>query len=72
MGGGADSEGGIDGGVGEGRIDAGLKQAFKNNSLVRAQLPALTSAVQSGQMAASTAARNLLALHASGAAPSTR
>jgi LAO/AO transport system kinase len=53
------------------RIDAGLKQAFKSNSVVRAQLPALTSAVQSGQMAASTAARNLLALHASGAAPLT-
>jgi LAO/AO transport system kinase len=53
------------------RIDAGLKQAFKNNSVVRAQLPALTSAVQSGQIAPSTAARNLLALHASGAAPLT-
>jgi LAO/AO transport system kinase len=52
------------------RIDAGLKQAFKNNPLVREQLSALTSAVQSGQMAASTAARNLLALHATGAAPS--
>jgi LAO/AO transport system kinase len=50
------------------RIDAGLKQAFKNDPAVRAQLPALTSAVQSGQMAASTAARNLLALHASGEA----
>jgi LAO/AO transport system kinase len=50
------------------RIDAGLKQAFKNDPAVRAQLPLLTSAVQSGQMAASTAARNLLALHASGAA----
>lgn len=50
------------------RVDAGLKQAFKNDPAVRAQLPALTSAVQSGQLAASTAARNLLALHASGAA----
>ena len=50
------------------RIDTGLKQAFKNDPAIRAQLPALTSAVQSGQMAASTAARNLLALHASGAA----
>jgi len=43
------------------RIDAGLKQAFKNNPAVRAQLPATTAAVQSGQLAASTAARNLLA-----------
>ncbi len=42
------------------RIDAGLKQAFKQNPTVRAQLPQLTAAVQAGQMAASTAARNLL------------
>jgi LAO/AO transport system kinase len=43
------------------RIDAGLKLAFKQNTQVRERLPALTAAVQSGQMAASTAARNLLA-----------
>ncbi len=43
------------------RIDAGLKQSFKHNPAVREQLPQLTAAVQSGQMAASTAARNLLA-----------
>jgi LAO/AO transport system kinase len=43
------------------RIDAGLKLAFKQNAQVRERLPALTAAVQSGQMAASTAARNLLA-----------
>ncbi len=43
------------------RIDAGLKQSFKNNPAVQAQLPALTSAVQAGTLAASTAARNLLA-----------
>jgi LAO/AO transport system kinase len=43
------------------RIDAGLKQAFKQNPAVRAQLPQLTAAVQAGQVAASTAARNLLA-----------
>jgi len=43
------------------RIDAGLKQSFKNNPAVRAQLPQLTAAVQSGQLAASTAARTLLA-----------
>jgi LAO/AO transport system kinase len=43
------------------RIDAGLKQSFKNNPAVRAQLPQLTAAVRSGQLAASTAARTLLA-----------
>jgi LAO/AO transport system kinase len=45
------------------RIDAGLKQSFKNNPAVREQLPQLTAAVQSGSLAASTAARNLLAAH---------
>ena len=49
------------------RIDAGLKLAFKQNPAVRARLPELTSAVASGQMAASTAARNLLAALASNA-----
>ncbi len=43
------------------RIDAGLKQSFKQDPAVRALLPTMTSAVQSGQLAASTAARNLLA-----------
>ena len=43
------------------RIEAGLKQQFKNNSAVQALLPALTKSVESGQLAASTAARNLLA-----------
>ena len=43
------------------RIDAGLKQAFKANPAVRARLQATTDAVASGQLAASTAARNLLA-----------
>jgi LAO/AO transport system kinase len=42
------------------RIDVGLKQAFKQNPEVREQLPQLTAAVQAGQLAASTAARNLL------------
>jgi LAO/AO transport system kinase len=42
------------------RIDAGLKQAFKQNPVVREQLPLLTAAVQAGHVAASTAARNLL------------
>jgi LAO/AO transport system kinase len=49
------------------RIDAGLKQSFKNNPAVREQLPTITAAVQSGQLAASTAARNLLAVLASSA-----
>jgi LAO/AO transport system kinase len=43
------------------RIDAGLKQAFKQSPAVRALLPTLTAAVLAGQLAASTAARNLLA-----------
>jgi LAO/AO transport system kinase len=42
------------------RIDAGLKQAFKQNPAVRAQLPAMTDAVVQGRIAASTAARNML------------
>jgi LAO/AO transport system kinase len=42
------------------RIDAGLKQAFKQNPAVRAQLPAMTDAVVHGRLAASTAARNML------------
>ena len=42
------------------RIDAGLKQAFKVNPKVQAQLPRLIAEVQSGRLAASTAARNLL------------
>ncbi|PQA78663.1 methylmalonyl Co-A mutase-associated GTPase MeaB [Rhodoferax sp. TS-BS-61-7] len=42
------------------RIDAGLKHAFKHNPAVREALPRLTAAVQAGELAASTAARNLL------------
>ncbi len=45
------------------RIDAGLKQAFKHNPAVRDALPRLTAAVQAGELAASTAARNLLSAH---------
>ena len=53
------------------RIDAGLKDAFKHNPAVREALPRLSAAVQAGQLAASTAARNLLATHVecAGAAP---
>jgi LAO/AO transport system kinase len=43
------------------RIDAGLKQSFRQNPAVRSLLPAMTHAVEAGQIAASTAARNLLA-----------
>ncbi len=45
------------------RIEAGLKQAFKQNPQVQAMLPLLTQQVLSGEMAASTAARKLLPPH---------
>ena len=45
------------------RIDAGLKLAFRQNPLVRAQLPALEAQVRDGRIAASTAARTLLTAH---------
>ena len=43
------------------RIDAGLKQAFRQDPAVKAQLPGMLQSVQTGQVAASTAARQLLA-----------
>lgn len=43
------------------RIDAGLKLAFKQHPQVQALLPQLQAEVASGKLAASTAARNLLA-----------
>ncbi len=42
------------------RIDAGLKQAFRQSPQVRDLLPALEQQVREGTIAASTAARNLL------------
>jgi LAO/AO transport system kinase len=42
------------------RIEAGLKQVFKQNAQVQALLPQLTKKVLNGEVAASTAARNLL------------
>jgi LAO/AO transport system kinase len=45
------------------RIDAGLKQAFRDNPQVRHKLPAWEQQVREGQLAASTAARQLLATH---------
>ncbi len=44
------------------RIDAGLKQRFKNHTRVREQLAHTTAAVLAGEMPASTAARALLEL----------
>jgi LAO/AO transport system kinase len=51
------------------RIDAGLKLAFRQHPAVRAQLEALTAQVASGEVAASTAARNLLGLYAQRSSP---
>ena len=45
------------------RIETGLKLAFKQSPTVAALLPGITAQVQSGQLAASTAARNLLLAH---------
>lgn len=45
------------------RIEAGLKQAFRQNPQVQALLPALTVEVREGRVAASTAARNMLLAH---------
>ena len=42
------------------RIDAGLKNAFRNNTAVQALLPSLIVQVNQGTMAASVAARRLL------------
>ncbi|MBA3059854.1 MAG: methylmalonyl Co-A mutase-associated GTPase MeaB [Gammaproteobacteria bacterium] len=42
------------------RIDAGLKQAFREHPQVKQLLPQLTKQVLEGRMAASTAARNML------------
>ena len=44
------------------RIDAGLKQAFRQHSGVRQALAQTTAAVERGQLPPSTAARRLLAL----------
>ena len=46
------------------RIDAGLKQAFRQNPQVKALLPSLINEVREGRMAASTAARNMLNAYA--------
>ena len=46
------------------RIDAGLKQAFRQNPGVQALLPQMLAEVADGRIAASTAARNMLSAHA--------
>jgi LAO/AO transport system kinase len=48
------------------RIHEGLRAQFQNQPKVRSQLPAVEQAVLSGQLAASTGARQLLALASSG------
>ncbi len=45
------------------RIDAGLKQAFRQHPRVCELLPGMTADVTAGRIAASTAARNLLLAH---------
>ena len=47
------------------RIEAGLKQSFQSSRQVQALLPQMTAQVRLGQLAASTAARNLLSVLAS-------
>ena len=49
------------------RIDAGLKQAFRQHPQVQALLPGTLADVAAGRLAASTAARNLLAVQAESA-----
>ncbi len=48
------------------RIDAGLKQAFRRDAAVSALLPDMLAQVAAGQLPASTAARNLLAVQSGG------
>ena len=45
------------------RIEAGLKQAFHQDARVQALLPSVLADVTAGRIAASTAARNMLATH---------
>ena len=45
------------------RIDAGLKTAFRQDPAVASLLPVLAAKVASGQLPASTAARQLLVAH---------
>jgi LAO/AO transport system kinase len=51
------------------RIDAGLRQAFRQHPQVQALLPQLTKEVEQGRLAASTAARRLLEIWDAGSGP---
>ena len=53
------------------RVDAGLKQAFKQDPTVAKLLPELLTQVASGLLPASTAARNLLLAHTNRAQAAT-
>ena len=48
-------------GGGERRIEAGLRDAFRHDPQVKAQLPQVLADVEHGRLPASTAARQLLA-----------
>jgi LAO/AO transport system kinase len=54
------------------RIETGLKQAFKQSPQVQALLPQLTQQVLKGEVAASTAARNLLSAQQNTAQAATK
>ncbi len=54
------------------RIEAGLRQAFRQHAQVREQLAGVSAEVAAGRLAASTAARQLLALAAQPPFPESR
>jgi LAO/AO transport system kinase len=54
------------------RIEAGLRQSFRQDPAVSTLLPQLVADVESGRIPASTAARNLLAAHAERAQAATK
>jgi LAO/AO transport system kinase len=54
------------------RIEAGLRQSFRQDPAVSALLPKLVADVESGRLPASTAARNLLAARAERAQAATK
>jgi LAO/AO transport system kinase len=54
------------------RIEAGLRQSFRQDAAVSALLPQLIADVESGRLPASSAARNLLTAHAERAPAATK
>ena len=54
------------------RIESGLREAFRSDRAVCAALPETVRRVREGELVASVAARELLALFASGAPPHAR